>query len=226
MIKGILFDFDGTVSYRYKAAFEMYHWFLEQIDPSLKEDVLRKEEILQRCLLWDQYGTINKCFALEQLKARYYPDLEIEKMYRLWYQHFHKHQYLMPNAKETIVRLKKKYQIGMITNGPTESQLMKVEALGMRDDFHPLLVSEAFGCAKPNPKIYLAAVKEMDLKPKEVVFVGDTFSTDIVGAIRAGLIPIWFCYERKGITNLDIAQVSSYQELEECLERMNCEKEV
>lgn len=217
MIKGILFDFDGTISYRYQAAFEMYHWFLEQIDQNLKENLLRKEEILQRCLLWDQYGTINKRFVLEKLKAKYYPNLNIEDMYVLWYQHFHEHQHLIPGVKEVLERLKENYQIGLITNGPTESQMTKIKALGMENNFYPLFVSQSFGCAKPDSRIYLAAVKEMGLKPEEVVFVGDTFSTDIVGAIRAGLVPIWFCYERRGITSLDIAQVSDYTELEKYL---------
>ena len=102
MIKGILFDYDGTISHRYLAAFEMYNWFLDQVDLTLKEDPIKKELILQKCLLWDQYGTINKRFILEQLKSKYYPSLNVEEMYVLWYDHFHEFQHFMPGAKKSI----------------------------------------------------------------------------------------------------------------------------
>ena len=213
MIKGILFDFDGTVSYRYLSAFKMFHWFLSKIDPSLDMDMLKKESILQRCLLWDQYGTINKRFTLEQLKKKFYPDLDIEKMYVLWYDHFHEHQYLMPQANEVLHELKEDFKLGMISNGPYESQMIKIKALKMDKLFDPILISGQFGKAKPDRKIYLAACIKMNLQPSEVAFVGDTFSTDIVGAIQAGLLPVWYCFERRGITDLSVKQVSNYEEL-------------
>lgn len=221
MIKGILFDYDGTISHRYLAAFEMYNWFLDQVDSTLKEDPIKKELILQKCLLWDQYGTINKRFILEQLKSKYYPSLNVEEMYVLWYDHFHEFQHFMPGAKKALDELSKTYKLGMITNGPHKSQLIKIQKLGIEEYFHPLLISESFGVAKPDPSIYWAACQEMGLKPEEVIYVGDTFSTDIVGAIQAGLVPIWYCYEREGITNLAVKQVRDYSELVSYIKGLN-----
>ncbi|WP_421038278.1 YqeG family HAD IIIA-type phosphatase [Streptococcus hyointestinalis] len=40
---------------------------------------------------------------------------------------------------------------------------------------------------KPNPAAYHKAVKQLQVKPKEVVVVGDQIFTDILGANRAGL---------------------------------------
>ena len=126
-----------------------------------------------------------------------------------------------PEPKKALDELSKTYKLGMITNGPHKSQLIKIQKLGIEEYFHPLLISESFGVAKPDPSIYWAACQEMGLKPEEVIYVGDTFSTDIVGAIQAGLVPIWYCYEREGITNLAVKQVRDYSELVSYIKGLN-----
>ena len=39
---------------------------------------------------------------------------------------------------------------------------------------------------------------KLGVKCEECVFVGDVFSSDIIGAIRANMVPIWLetCYEK------------------------------
>ena len=52
MIRGIIFDYDGTLSNRFESAYRMYRWMIEEIsgmDPSS----IDFEEIVQECLYWD-----------------------------------------------------------------------------------------------------------------------------------------------------------------------------
>jgi len=83
-------------------------------------------------------------------------------------------------------------RLGVITNGPTDKQRRKVEALGLRDRLGAVLISEAFGAAKPDARIFRAAAAELDLEPRDCMFVGDNPEKDVRGAAAAGMRAVWF----------------------------------
>lgn len=215
MIKGILFDFDGTLSYRQIGAYRMYQWILHQIDPNLDVHSLQFETLVQKCMLWDEYGTINKLHVLNKIKENGYPDLDVDSFKTIWYEKFHDFQQAMPRSYEVLEKLKKKYKLGMVTNGEVTPQALKIDILDMRKYFETVIISKDFGKDKPDPSIYLQAASDLGLKPEEIAFIGDTFATDITGAIQAGMKPIWYCYEHRGVSDWDILQVSSFDEIEQ-----------
>ncbi|MCI5722751.1 MAG: HAD family hydrolase [Erysipelotrichaceae bacterium] len=215
MIKGILFDYDGTLSDRVTSAYRMYRWMVSEILPDMYHDSVDFELIVQRCMLWDEFGTIRKEHVLEMLKKNYAPDLDVPAWKEKWYTEFHRFQVAMPNSHEVIQKLKEKYRLGIVTNGEARSQSIKVDKLDMRKYFQTVIVSGAFGKDKPDVSIYQQAAKDLGLECNEIAFIGDTFSTDIAGALKAGMLPIWYCNEHRGVSNLDVKQVSSYQELED-----------
>ncbi|MCE5301214.1 MAG: HAD-IA family hydrolase, partial [Spirochaetia bacterium] len=47
------------------------------------------------------------------------------------------------------------------------------------------------GIEKPEPGIFLRAVKKAGVKKGEFLYVGDNYLADINGARRAGVIPVW-----------------------------------
>jgi putative hydrolase of the HAD superfamily len=53
------------------------------------------------------------------------------------------------------------------------------------------VTSVQVGSRKPHAKIFAAACHEIGAEPGQVAFCGDTWSTDIAGALRAGMAPIW-----------------------------------
>ena len=71
-----------------------------------------------------------------------------------------------------------------------------------KKSFHTLYIEEA---GKPRPECYHMAVEMLEVKPNEVMVVGDQLFTDILGANRAGLESILVKYigyykkEKKGI---------------------------
>ena len=83
----------------------------------------------------------------------------------------------------------------------------------MRKYFDTVIISGAFGVHKPDVSIYEKAASNLGLKCEEIAFIGDTFATDIVGAVRAGMMPIWYCYEHRGISLYEVKQVSNYDEI-------------
>lgn len=72
-----------------------------------------------------------------------------------------------------------------------------------------------YGIQKPDRRIFEIAAERLGLPVSEIAFVGDTFYKDISGAIRAGMMPVWMCVERKEMTYYPgITVVHSYDEIE------------
>ncbi len=98
---------------------------------------------------------------------------------------------LNPGARETVDTLAKRFRVGMITNGYSDSQRGRLAAAGWSDRFHPLLISDEVGVAKPDARIFQLALEQLELDPDEVLYVGDSLSHDRDGCRRAG---IRFCH--------------------------------
>lgn len=99
------------------------------------------------------------------------------------------------DAQGTIAKLHGTYKLAIVSNGIGEAQRGRLEAGRMGHYFEALIVSDEAGIAKPDPRIFHAALERLGLGPHEVVFVGDSLKDDYAGAARAG---IDFCfYNRK-----------------------------
>jgi putative hydrolase of the HAD superfamily len=83
-------------------------------------------------------------------------------------------------------------RLGVVTNGPTQKQQRKIDVLGLRARVSAVLVSEAFGAGKPDPRIFHAAAAELGVQPEECVFIGDNPEKDVAGAANAGMRAVWF----------------------------------
>jgi HAD superfamily hydrolase (TIGR01549 family) len=89
--------------------------------------------------------------------------------------------------------------IGLITNGPTDHQRMKIQQLGLDEHFleKHIFISDQVGRAKPNPYIFEVAAREMKFSPEELLYVGDSWENDVVGPIKAGWNAVWFNHRGK-----------------------------
>jgi HAD superfamily (subfamily IA) hydrolase, TIGR02254 len=98
----------------------------------------------------------------------------------------------LPGAASLINSLKGKVKMGIITNGFTALQQIRLERTGFRDDFDLLIISEEVGVAKPDPRIFEHALKLADNPdPSRVLMVGDTAESDILGGMNAGWSTCW-----------------------------------
>ncbi|MGE5551863.1 MAG: HAD family hydrolase [Bacteroidota bacterium] len=95
---------------------------------------------------------------------------------------------LRPGAVETIRTLKSQgLAVGVISNTQSRTQvLVNLEKYRLADVVYPVLLSCLFGRRKPHPSIFLEAAKLAGVDPADVVYVGDTYSRDILGAYQAG----------------------------------------
>jgi FMN phosphatase YigB (HAD superfamily) len=62
--------------------------------------------------------------------------------------------------------------------------------LGLRSALDAVVSSGAFGVAKPDPAIFLEALRRTDVAPQHAVHVGDSLVDDVSGARAAGIEPV------------------------------------
>ena len=117
------------------------------------------------------------------------------------------HFSLLEGAEELVRYLAEKYPLTVVTNGFVEVQYEKFDKSGLRDCFAHLVLSEEVGCQKPNPRIYEEALRMNGVSAEEAVMIGDSWNSDIQGAINAGIDQIWI---RKSQDPLPEGQSATY----------------
>lgn len=107
---------------------------------------------------------------------------------------------LLPGAQELISALTGKVNMGIITNGFTELQRVRLEKTGLKNVFSPVIISEQVGIAKPDVGIFEHALAYMgDLKREQVLMVGDNPHSDILGGMNAGFDTCWLNSENSAL---------------------------
>ncbi len=92
-----------------------------------------------------------------------------------------------PGATEVLEELKGLgLRLACVSNNDGRLAAM-IDSQGWGRFFDVLVDSERVGAAKPDPVIFRHALEALDMAPEEVIHVGDYYSTDVVGARRAGL---------------------------------------
>ena len=98
----------------------------------------------------------------------------------------------LPGAVSLLNSLQGKVKMGIITNGFTSLQQIRLERTGLREHFDLLVISEEVGVAKPDARIFDFALDQAGNPDRSrVLMVGDTAASDILGGMNAGLSTCW-----------------------------------
>lgn len=92
-----------------------------------------------------------------------------------------------PEAVEVLTALQSRgYRLGIVSNWSWNLR-QRVDQVGLAPFFEMVWGSAYAGCSKPHPGIFHQALLQMDLTPKQVLYVGDSYRHDIVGARSVGI---------------------------------------
>ena len=117
--------------------------------------------------------------------------------------------------------------LGVVTNGPAETQRHKYEHTGLQDYFELFLPSGEVGIHKPDPRILRIALDRLGLQPHEALFIGDHLDLDVVCAQDAGMRGILYNPGHRRARDRYIVPDAVVQRLEELpavLERLEQEE--
>ncbi|PTQ86370.1 putative hydrolase of the HAD superfamily [Trichococcus patagoniensis] len=107
---------------------------------------------------------------------------------------------LSPGIEQLLNELKSRHiPIAVFTNGPEKHQMKKFNALGLERWVPParIFISETIGFPKPHAEAFTHVQKALKANPDELLFIGDTYETDIIGGQTAGWTSLWFNHRRK-----------------------------
>jgi putative hydrolase of the HAD superfamily len=101
----------------------------------------------------------------------------------------------IPGTVEMLERLARMYRLGLLSNfthAPAAKGLL--EQMGMASFFDTVLISGEIGFRKPHPLVFEMLVKNLGYEKDRILYVGDSFDPDILGAEQCGLRPVWMTY--------------------------------
>lgn len=92
---------------------------------------------------------------------------------------------------DTLTEIGERHRIGLITNGPSDIQRLKLEQAGLTGVFAAEVISGELGVGKPRLEVFLGLLDELEVEPAASVMVGDSWERDIEGALAAGMSAAW-----------------------------------
>jgi putative hydrolase of the HAD superfamily len=99
---------------------------------------------------------------------------------------------LFPDARPALEKLASRYRLIAVTNGNAD-----LELIGIDDLFDAFVSARTAGAAKPDPRIFAAAVEAGGHPAGNTLHVGDHPAHDVHGARQSGLRAAWVNRGRK-----------------------------
>jgi HAD superfamily hydrolase (TIGR01549 family) len=98
---------------------------------------------------------------------------------------------IYPDAEKTVTELAQRHPVSMITNGAIDNQNEKIKRLPFHDLFKAIIISGELGHHKPSKTIFETMAEQMNTKPSEMIYIGNDYRKDILGARDAGWKTVW-----------------------------------
>ncbi len=203
--EAILFDLDSTLTNTGEYAFKACEWLLSKTvedtsdirDPYFRSLFSNYRIEIERIVSGEPYITPTKCVrnalrkSLEDVGLAIVSSLldEVTDMFRMLHVELAKP---MPGTEALLQRLSANgTKMGVITNSFVGDVKTILGALDLAKFFTVLIDSGDMNAFKPMPEIFEYAMRELGVTKNKVLFVGDEYYADIVGAARTGIPSVW-----------------------------------
>ncbi len=132
--------------------------------------------------------------SLQHLLEKFEVDLDADMLSSELYSYWESPKILNDTMKflETL-----NIPVCIVSNIDRADIMSAMENLGLK--FDSVVTSEDCKCYKPNKEIFERALNLMGVLPNEVIHIGDSFSSDVLGAYNAGIDSAWL--NRKSVSN-------------------------
>ena len=201
MIKGIIFDYGGTLDSRgvhwSEVLWQGYQQALVPIDKETfrsayveGERALARERII---LPQDDFHTLLRkkvALELEYLPESYNADTRQQWVETIAGYCDQAARQCIEEARPTLEALKEQYPMMLVSNfyGNIDEVL---RGYGIRDMFKGIIESAVVGIRKPNPTLFKLGVDALELPAEQVLVIGDSLRKDIAPAEQLGCQALW-----------------------------------
>jgi putative hydrolase of the HAD superfamily len=206
-IRAILFDMDGTLRYNRPRFNDILAKFaIEYGAADTRDNRCRAERWLH--YYWAQsddalldietYGNMVPAFwenhTRRYLVAYGHPSDQAEKVapevYRRMNAEYNPQPWIPPDVFDVLRKLRQAgFLLGIVSNR-THPLTAELEGFGLNDYVDLTLTAGEVNSWKPDTGIFLEAILRLQVKPEEVLYVGDNYYADVIGARNAGLRPV------------------------------------
>ena len=199
-VKAVLIDLDDTL-YSYKPAHDsaiqvIHDIFLPFRKMSLQNFKKQIDDVW--AAIYEEMGSVpiahNRMIVFQRLAEKNKierPYLLAERLYHAYFNAFFKalrQQGPALQAKNFLKKCKKqKIPVCLVTDMQALVQTQKLKALKLTSYVDLMVSNDEAGFDKPNPQIFLQALKKLNLKKKDVIMIGNDMQRDIEGAKKLGI---------------------------------------
>jgi len=131
---------------------------------------------------------------MDQLDIALNGEVTLKKLLEIYYQEVYSERKLYPEVMSVLNSLKSlDVRMGIVSN-TTNPGFMKeneMRAVGLKPFFEFAIYSSDTPFRKPHPSIFEMAIESLNMKPEEILFVGDNFKLDVIGAQNVGMKSAW-----------------------------------
>ena len=100
--------------------------------------------------------------------------------------------HVLPGAIETLLHFRDQgCRLALITNGDAKGQREKIARFDLASYFDCIVIEGEFGAGKPDPRVFLHALDQLDAGAAQAWMVGDNLLSDIGGAQAVGIHGVW-----------------------------------
>ena len=223
MIKAVLIDIDDTIFDFEKCSKNAFKKTLKKLNLSYKEkDFLYFNKVND--ILWSKQklGEINieevfthrsnmmsKYFELD-IKKEIFNDLFVEFLYDV--------VEMVDGIEDLLSYLSNKYQIYAASNGLYDMQVNRIKKSNLSKYFKDIFVSDKIGYEKPDERFFNKIMDITKYSNDDLIMIGDSIKSDIVGARNSKIKSIYFNKENKKISDKNFTyQVKKLSEIKKIL---------
>ncbi|PYL07577.1 MAG: hypothetical protein DME33_10095 [Verrucomicrobia bacterium] len=199
-LKAIFFDAVGTLFYLNGTVGEHYALVGNEVGLALDADQLDHafysawKKMPQRAAIEGPRKNDDKGWWRELVNlvldqaAPSLSEFDRDNFFEIAYEHFAEAGVweLYPEVPSVLEKLQPRFKLAVVSNFDGRLRLI-LQHLGISKYFSHVFISSELGADKPDPEIFRRALKLIDLKPKEVLHVGDDSERDWAAAHAAGL---------------------------------------
>lgn len=223
MIKAVLIDIDDTIFDFEKCSKNSFLKTLEKFNLKFKEEDF-SYFIKVNDILWtkQKLGEINikEVFIKRDYLMGKYFNLDIEK--GLFNDLFVKFLYdeieMVDGIEDLLLYLSDKYKIFTASNGIFKMQENRLKKSNLDKYFDNVFVSDKIGFEKPDKKFFQKIIDLTKFSNDDLIMIGDSIKSDIIGAKNSKIKSIYFNKEDKKISDKNFTyQVKNLSEIKKIL---------